>query len=268
MNADGSITLGSIPASSVGSSVSIAQTSADPVSATRAALALSTAGQSSSDYLIYSEPFQVTYDGKVLSKSLEVKESLIVGGDNVTSGNLISGRVGDSFSGLLVKFTNSSGKSLFSIDGSGLLVADVVKTRAIVIDNTDQPRATIGSAVVPAQSLVITVTAPEVRPGMKIFITPKIAISQSLAVTNITQGSFTVSLAHRSASDVPFDWWLVDVTNPSFTASSQIVDNQPTTNNIQQTTDNTASPVVNNEPVVDSTQPVASGTYVAPTTTT
>ncbi len=281
VNADGSITLGTIPSTSVGSSVSIAQTSADPISATRAALALSSAGTSASDYLIYSEPFQVTYDGRVKSKSLEVKESVLVGGDNVTSGNLISGKVGDSFSGLLVKFTNSSGKSLFSIDGSGLLVVDAVKTRAIVIDNTDQPRATIGSAVVPAQSLVITVTAPEVRPGMKIFITPKIAISQSLAVTNIEQGSFTVSLAHRSASDVPFDWWLVDVTNPSFTASSQVVDSGNggnsneqgnggnsvlPTDNTQPTTNNTVEPVASNEPVVDSTQPVASGTPVAPTT--
>jgi len=38
-------------------------------------------------------------------------------------------------------------------------------------------------------------------------------------VTNIQQGNFTVALAYGAASDVPFDWWVVDVTNPSLVAA-------------------------------------------------
>jgi hypothetical protein len=222
VNADGSVTPGNVPATSVGAAVSVAQTSADPVAATRAALALTTAGTSSMDYLIYSEPFRVTYDGKVKAKSLELADSLTVGSNNLLSGTLVEGKVGDTFSGHLVKFTNTSGQTLFAVSGSGLLEADTVKTRAIVIDNADEPRASIGSSVVPSGATVVTVAAPGVKPGMKIFLTPKLAISQSLAVTDVQDGSFTVSLAFASASDVPFDWWLVDVTNPSLVASSNV----------------------------------------------
>jgi hypothetical protein len=174
------------------------------------------------DYLIYSEPFRVTYDGKVKAKSLELADSLTVGSNNLLSGTLVEGKVGDTFSGHLVKFTNTSGQTLFAVSGSGLLEADTVKTRAIVIDNADEPRASIGSSVVPSGATVVTVAAPGVKPGMKIFLTPKLAISQSLAVTDVQDGSFTVSLAFASASDVPFDWWLVDVTNPSLVASSNV----------------------------------------------
>ena len=222
VNADGTVTLGNIPATSIGAAISVAQTSADPVTATRAALALSTLGQSSIDYLIWSEPFQVTYDGRVLSKSVQVSQSVVIGSDNLLAGTLVSGRVGDGFAGDLIKFINTSGKTLFAVNGAGLLEADTVKTRALVINNDDAPRATIGSATIPAGAITTTITAPEVKPGMKIFLTPKLALSQSLAVTDVQAGSFTVSLAFGSASDVPFDWWLVDVTNPSLAVTSTV----------------------------------------------
>ncbi len=219
VNPDGTITQGNIPATSVGASVSIAQTSTDPISATRAALALSTQGSTPSDYLIYSEPFQVTYDGKVIASKLAVKEGIELGSDTLQRGNIISVKLADAFDGFLMKFETTSGRTVFAINAQGLLETDALKARALVIDNTDEPRATIGSGVIPAGAISAQVLAPEVKPGMKIFLTPKLPITQSLAVTDIQEGNFTVSLASSIAQDLPFDWWLVDVTNPSFTAA-------------------------------------------------
>ncbi|MFA4936855.1 MAG: hypothetical protein WC575_00980, partial [Patescibacteria group bacterium] len=219
VNADGTVTPGNIPSTSVGASVSVAQTSADPVAATRATLALSTLGQTSFDYLIYSEPFQVTYEGRVKSKSIELVESLTIGNDDLVSGTLLSGKIADAFAGYLVKFETASGRIAFAINSQGLLEADTLKTRALVIDNQDEPRATIGTGIIPAGATSAIVSVPEVRPGMKIFLTPKLPITQSLAVTDIQDGNFTVSLASSITSDLPFDWWLVDVTNASFAAS-------------------------------------------------
>ncbi|MFH1111981.1 MAG: hypothetical protein V1712_02825 [Patescibacteria group bacterium] len=266
VNPDGTITLGNIPATSVGASVSVAQTSADPVSATRATLALSTLGQTTYDYLIWSESFQVSYEGRVKSKSIELVESLTIGSDDLAAGTLLSGKIADAFEGYLVKFETVSGRIAFAINSQGLLEADTLKTRALVIDNADEPRATIGSGIIPAGATQAIVSAPEVKPGMKIFLTPKLPITQSLAVTDIQDGNFTVSLASSVALDLPFDWWLVDVTNPSFAAAvsgTNYVGNSAPSAAVDSGSGSTSTPTTSIDPVVNN-----SGTGSTPTDTT
>ncbi|MFH1867200.1 MAG: hypothetical protein ABIJ81_03935, partial [Patescibacteria group bacterium] len=219
VNPDGTVTPGNIPATSVGSAVSIAQTSADPATATRATLALSTQGQTSYDYLIWSDLFNVSYDGRLTSRTLNAREGLTLGSTDLTTGTLLSAVVSDNYAGELVKFVKASGQNIFLVNADGQLEVDKVKIRALVIDNKDEPRATIGSAIIPVGMTQAIVSAPEVKPGMKIFLTPKLPLAQSLAITNIQDGNFTVSLVSGLETDLPFDWWLVDVTNPAFAAS-------------------------------------------------
>jgi hypothetical protein len=267
VNSDGTVSLGAIPATSVGSSVSIAQTSADPVAATRAALALSTAGSSPLDYLVWSNSFQVTHDGRVVSKSLEVKENIVFNSADLAAGTLIEGTVGDSFTGYLIKFTSTSGKTLFAVNSSGILEFDSVKTRALVLDNADASRATIGSGTIPPGMMSVVVTAPEVKPGMKVFLSPKVALTQALAVTQVDVGSFTVALAQGVTSEVAFDWWAVDVTNATI-ITSPLVTTTPTDTTTTTTTttpiDTTTTPTTDTSTTTTPTDT----TITTPTDTT
>ncbi|MBI5466557.1 MAG: hypothetical protein HY974_04710, partial [Candidatus Kerfeldbacteria bacterium] len=267
VNPDGTVSLGNIPATSVGSAVSIAQTSADPVTATRAALALSTAGSSPLDYLVWSEQFQVTYDGRVMAKSLATKEGVNIAAHDLVQGTLVEGTVGDAFNGYLIYFGTASGKQLFVVSSTGQLAVDVVKVRALVLDNADSTRATIGSGVVPVGALSVTVSAPEVKPGMKVFLTPKVALTQSLAVTQVDAGSFTVSLAQGVTSEVAFDWWAVDVTNADANSQLSTNNSQQSTISSQQTTNSTPTAPAATESTSTTTE-TATGTATTPTDTT
>lgn len=198
--------------------------------------------------------FRLLENGDASLSGTLAAASITLGGPARISGTLLQGEVGEAYVGTLIQFTRA-GKTLFALDGNGLMQVDTVKTRALVIDNADAPRATIGSGIVPAGSTSVTLAASEVRPGMKIFLTPKLPLSQSLAVTNVQSGSFTVSLAFGSASDVPFDWWLVDVTNPSLMASAT-ESSQPAPQPVAE-----PAPAPVSEPVADvppATEPVVS----------
>lgn len=65
----------------------------------------------------------------------------------------------------------------------------------------------IGSAVLPAGTASVMVLNNKITANSKVFITPKVAVSTSLAVTEIKEGQgFVVSIASPVSSDIPFDW--------------------------------------------------------------
>ena len=93
------------------------------------------------------------------------------------------------------------------------LETETVKTDAITVNNTDPDAKTLGTATIPAGETSVTVKTKAVGEGSQIFVTPKISIKNSLAVTDQeTNEGFTVSLSDPADKDIPFSWWILEET--------------------------------------------------------
>ncbi|MEI6587698.1 MAG: hypothetical protein WCO05_01985, partial [Candidatus Moraniibacteriota bacterium] len=65
--------------------------------------------------------------------------------------------------------------------------------------------------MMPANGRSVTIKTTSVTANSKIFVTPKLAITQPLAVTNIIPGvSFNVEVKDVILEDVGFDWFIVE----------------------------------------------------------
>ena len=65
--------------------------------------------------------------------------------------------------------------------------------------------------MIPANGRSVTIKTTSVTADSKIFVTPKLAITQPLAVTNIIPGvSFNVEVKDVILEDVDFDWFIVE----------------------------------------------------------
>lgn len=131
----------------------------------------------------------------------------------------------------------------------GKLIAKEVATGGLVITISDENAPTIGAAEIAAitedildedgaetpddnadgvpdgdgiddetgaNGLSVTVVTDAVTSDAKVFVTPKDATDKSLAVTEITDGSFTVSVKDPAVTEnLRFDWWIVGVNDLS-----------------------------------------------------
>lgn len=116
-----------------------------------------------------------------------------------------------------------NGKVLINTDGnittSGSITASVVNTAKLninVADTLQSPlpasaSASIGEAVLKAGQLSVTINTGSVTAKSFIFVTPKSDISSPLTVSSQVAGtSFTVKINAAQATDVKFNWWIVN----------------------------------------------------------
>lgn len=123
---------------------------------------------------------------KVIVESLEAKET-------VSAKNVESERV-ESETGEVKDFT-----------------ADTISVK-----NTDPDRKTLGTATIREGETSVTVETKAVTEGSRVFVTPKISIKNSLAVTEQNEGeSFTVSLSEEAEKDTLFSWWILEESTPA-----------------------------------------------------
>ena len=76
-------------------------------------------------------------------------------------------------------------------------------------DITDMPMTDSEVSARDGKSMIVKTKAVNV--GSRIFLTPKQATAEPLAVTDITEGNgFTVELKNETSEEIPFDWIVVE----------------------------------------------------------
>jgi hypothetical protein len=108
---------------------------------------------------------------------------------------------------------------------NGILTTDTIKTKHLqtntlaISDNItkidedtgeEMNASSIGTAVIPAGEMEVTVNTSAITEGSRVFVNPKIPLKQTLAATDIIFGkSFVVKLLDAQLSDLKFDWFIV-----------------------------------------------------------
>ena len=106
---------------------------------------------------------------------------------------------------------NIKAVNLGMTDLIGKLKSEELETGKLVINISDEEQASIGEAVIEAGESSVVISQDNISEDSRIFITPRIATEQSLAVTDISDGEFTVEVAEVLEDELPFDWWIVEI---------------------------------------------------------
>jgi len=95
----------------------------------------------------------------------------------------------------------------------GKLKSETLETGKLVINISDEDEATIGEGVINEGESSVTISQDNISEDSRIFVTPRLVTEQSLAVTDISDGEFTVEVAQEVVEEdgLPFDWWIVEV---------------------------------------------------------
>jgi hypothetical protein len=95
---------------------------------------------------------------------------------------------------------------LITFDTKGNITAKEVTAEKYSVAGTSA-----GTDIIPAGTRTVTISTSLVNDNSLIFITPKVATSYPLAVTQKQTGKyFVVEMAVSASQDVAFDWWIVD----------------------------------------------------------
>lgn len=96
-----------------------------------------------------------------------------------------------------------------NIDNKGNITTQgVLGAKKIEIDESDPESSSIGSVVLKAGNLTVTVTTSALTSNSHIFATPDHPVLYG--VKKIGANTFTVSLEQKQTSDTHFDWWIVN----------------------------------------------------------
>jgi len=95
----------------------------------------------------------------------------------------------------------------------GKLTAEETETGKLIINVSDEAKKTIGEGKIEKDKSKLTISSLSVDKYSKVFVTPRVKTSQSLAVTEIKDGEFTVEVNDPISSEdgLMFDWWIVEV---------------------------------------------------------
>lgn len=97
---------------------------------------------------------------------------------------------------------------------TGQLAAEGVETGKITIKIIDTESPTIGTEIINAGDVEITVLTKAVTADSKIFAAPITDDPVAWAISEKKEGeSFTIKLGSPSGSDISFDWWIVEEGN-------------------------------------------------------
>jgi len=90
--------------------------------------------------------------------------------------------------------------------------AEETETGKLVINISDEDEATIGEGVIEEGESSVTISQDNISEDSRIFVTPRVVTEQSLAVTDISDGEFTVEVSEEVADEdgLPFDWWIIE----------------------------------------------------------
>jgi hypothetical protein len=93
------------------------------------------------------------------------------------------------------------------------LVTKTLETQKIVIDVKKDEDATIGESTIAKGKTSVTILNSFVNKDSKIFVTPRVKTEQTLAVTEIKDGEFTVEVSNEVTENdgLSFDWWIVEI---------------------------------------------------------
>ncbi|PIY63074.1 hypothetical protein COY93_01445, partial [Candidatus Uhrbacteria bacterium CG_4_10_14_0_8_um_filter_58_22] len=104
---------------------------------------------------------------------------------------------------------------LWSLDSDGKLTVNEVEAGGVSADRltvrADDVQTTVGEGVIPVGSYEYVVDNPAVRYNSRIFVTFFDNIEGSWWVTERTDGRFKVKLSSVAATDIQFEYWILDV---------------------------------------------------------
>jgi hypothetical protein len=104
---------------------------------------------------------------------------------------------------------------LWSIDGNGKLTAKEIEADQIQTDEltvkADDTKTTIGEGVIPVESSTYSVENPAVKFNSRIFVTFFGNIEGSWWISDRTDGRFVIVLSALAKTDIPFEYWILDV---------------------------------------------------------
>ncbi len=104
---------------------------------------------------------------------------------------------------------------LWSLDENGKLVVTAIETEELVTEEltarlTDR-RQMVGQGLIPAGSQILRMSNELIEADSKVFVTFRSRSPSDWWVSAVDQGSFEISLAEPTRSDLIFDYWIVRV---------------------------------------------------------
>ncbi len=107
-----------------------------------------------------------------------------------------------------INFLN--GKILIDKNGN-LTIQNVLTAKKYNVDTTDLTSSSIGNGVITAGTTSVTITTLAVTSNSEVFVTPVSDTDKPLIVKNKVAGkSFDVTILAPYASDIHFDWFLIN----------------------------------------------------------
>lgn len=160
----------------------------------------------------------LTVSGKVLADSAEFSTLSLGNPSSATSSAL----------GQLLAIYNERGEAVATIDASGSANLADLTTRLITIatGNDATPssllssvistNATAGNAVLLSPNTQLTINSPFVTPNSLVYLTPTgFTDNRVLFVQSKDSQSFTVAIDSPASSDIPFNWWIIQLEVPA-----------------------------------------------------
>jgi len=99
-----------------------------------------------------------------------------------------------------------------TVDASGNIVAKgEITAKKFTIDESDPASASSGNGILKSGSTAVTIKTTAVHAKSHLFVTPRVKTNRVLGVSSESDGiSFTVEVVDAPATDIPFDWWIVN----------------------------------------------------------
>ncbi len=99
-----------------------------------------------------------------------------------------------------------------TVDQQGNIVSKgEITARKINIDESDPASASSGNGILKSGSTAITIKTTAVHAKSHLFVTPRVKTNRVPGISAETDGvSFTVEVVDAPATDIPFDWWIVN----------------------------------------------------------
>ncbi|KKT99281.1 MAG: hypothetical protein UX02_C0004G0001, partial [Candidatus Moranbacteria bacterium GW2011_GWC1_45_18] len=93
---------------------------------------------------------------------------------------------------------------------TGKVAADGVVAGSYAVRNEEEDSATLGRATIKAGDKFVIVPTKVANEAAQIFVTPKVPLIQSLAVTEtLDDESFKVEIKEPIDEDIIFSWWIL-----------------------------------------------------------
>ena len=125
-----------------------------------------------------------------------------------------------AFGRLLVKGIDGTTVAAFGADGSasvsGTFTAKELKAQKLTVVRGEESTgsalltASVGEAILPRGSTMVTIATSATERQSIIFVTPTTQTDKTLSVIDKRDGSFTIAIPTPSLTDITFNWWVIN----------------------------------------------------------